>query len=97
MSPAAVVRISITEDMLEHFGGLSSEAFRELRAWLWDIPAAARVHIDLGPIRVVDWFLVGELRTKPYASGVVFESRDWRLAEHYAMRLAKALSEAPTR
>jgi len=95
--PQATVRITITSHMLDDFGGLTSVAFRDLRIWMWDIPKAATVYIDLGPLEVVDSLLIGELRTKSYASNVVFEARNWRAAEEYALTLAESLREAQVR
>lgn len=93
MMPRAAVRITLTEQHLDDFYGLSREATRGVHALLWDVPAEALVYIDLGPCRRADSLLIAQVALLPCAPRVVFESPRWRVAQEAAEGLQVLLSE----
>jgi len=95
--PSAAVRITIGECHLDDFFGLSREALREVEGLLWDVPAEATVHLNLGPCRRPDSLLIAQLALLPCAGRVVFESPDWRVAQESATRLQEILREVAAR
>lgn len=97
MTPRAAVRITVPADALDDYGALSSVYFRELRGWLWGIPAEAMVTVDLGVMRTVDHLLIAELATQKCARRVLFEARDWRISEASALALTETLEAVRAR
>jgi hypothetical protein len=82
--PRAAVRITIREHDIDNFGFLTAAAVREIRGLLADIPTAARITVDLGPLQKVDLTLVQEFAQYVDQLRLV-EARDWRVAEQYIL------------
>lgn len=89
--PRAAVRITVTAAHLEG-GWFGQEALREIQGLLFDVPAQALVHLDLGPLRHVDDNLVQALAWLPCAQQVRFESPSWRVAQESALALTVLLA-----
>jgi hypothetical protein len=77
--PYAAVRIKLSELMAEDDGYWpSDDAARYVRRLLSNLPAKARVTIDLGDLGRISWGVLREL--VPCAERVTFEAENWDVA-----------------
>src|SRR5829696_5044239 len=94
--PRAGVRVTIRRDQVDEYGVATPDALRWIRATMWDIPAEARVTLDLGPVRMFDHCLVDAIAAAaPHLlERLQVESSDWRLAHRYTLGLLALIDVA---
>ena len=89
--PYAAVRIRLSELMAEDDGYWPAHsAERYVRHLLYDLPAKARVTIDLGDLRSISAGILRELI--PCAERVTFEAENWDVALKAADELTDLLT-----